>query len=225
MGALPKNKWLAASALAIILPLSLLTTFKFTGLIGEPQTPKTINQQPVIWNMTRPSSNIMNIGARVENVYVNEGIAIGIYVNVAWYVENPDSTIGPYFGRDGICFVVDVNLSAQYGSYVSLAIRFRPIDANAIAYVDNDFIVKRDALVTDIEGIGVDTREAYIKAKILNFSSYLSAQVHWVFDDLNDENHAFNVILETVYYDGMTYQRIVLPVTLQTLISTTTVEE
>ncbi len=58
------------------------------------------------FEMERPSTSILNIKKRDESAYADSEAAVGIGANVAWYVENPDPSVGPFFGRDG--FILSV---------------------------------------------------------------------------------------------------------------------
>lgn len=58
------------------------------------------------FEMERPSTSLVNITQRTENAYADSEAAVGIGVHIAWYVENPDQTVGPFYGNDG--FVLSV---------------------------------------------------------------------------------------------------------------------
>jgi hypothetical protein len=218
-----KRKWIAITFVAIILPISLLTTFKLTGIIPEPTVSEIITVDSVNWNMTRPlnpDGGYCNIGETVENTYVNNEVAVGLCVNAAEYVHDPSPEVGPYFGRDGVGFAVFANFSIPKGFGVSLVVKYLPTDDNATVYVEtSDYaVIQENVSVTDIRWFGTNENEAYAKAEILNSPCYLNIDAYWVFDDQNSIDHTLNVTLEATYFNGTTYRRIVLPVTLQILI-------
>ncbi len=221
--ALPsRHKWIFLTILAIIIPTGLLTAFKLTGIIPEPSEPETITLEPVNWIMDRPSTYNLNLDEKFESAYADSEAAVGIGANVAWYVENPDPSVGPFFGRDGVCFVIYVNFSALRGSGVSITVKCRPTDDNATIYVENELQAYHNVSVTGITWYGNSTHEACITAKALGSSCYLRAQAYWVFNDQNNENHMLDLAFEITYFNGTTYIRLILPVSLQMLIPTTT---
>ena len=220
MGALTKRKWASIALLSVVLPIGLLITFRLTGILPEPQKPETVQMDPVTWEMKRPSVSVLNIGERVEDAYANGEVAVGIGVNVAWYVENPEPSVGPFFGRDGLFLLVYVNVSVLQGSGVSLSVRYLP-DENTTIYIETNSMIQSNVSVTNVKWFGIKESEAYCRAKILNSPSYMNTQANWVFNDPNNEDHQLNLVLEITYLNRTTYKTIVLPVILQMLISTT----
>jgi len=217
MGALPKNRWLAASTLAIILPLSLLVTFKFTGLIGEPQTPKTITLEPITWKMNKPSEYIV-IDDQIENSYITEEVAIIFHVSVFEYREASPSS--PFWGKDGLTFGVSVNVSLTKGFAHSLTIKFRP-DPNTTIFVHQEWILEAiNSTVTEMRAYGTYLYEAYLTASISELSTFLKTQGYLVFiDDYNNE-HCANLTLEVTYFSENEYQKVIVPIILQVLNAT-----
>jgi len=213
-----KRKWVAITLAAVILPMSLLTTFKLTGIIPESQTPEIITVDAVNWNMTRSlhPGGIYDIGETVENIYATNEVAVMLRVDVCSYVDDPDPVVGPYFGRDGVCFTLSANFSIPKGFGVSLVVKYLPADDNATVYVQtsNWAVIKENISVTGIKWFGTSENEAYTKAEILNSPCCLDTQAYWVFDDQNTIDHTLNVALEATYFNGTTYQKIVLPVAL-----------
>lgn len=81
------RKWLSVSLLAIILPISILASLKFSGILVEPQQLETTHTPPVGWNMTRPSDYI-SVDKWVENSYDDGKASVGLGVDVEDYTEN-----------------------------------------------------------------------------------------------------------------------------------------
>jgi hypothetical protein len=214
---LGKRKWLAFTLAAVILPISLLTTFKLTGIIPEPVAPETTTVDAVSWNITRPLNpmgGFCNIGKTVENTYVNNEVNVKLRVVASAYEHNPDPVIGPFFGRDGVILAIYADFSIPKGFGVSLVIKYLPTDNNATIYVSNAHwaVIQENVTVTDIKWFGTDDSEAYTDARILNSPSHLETQSYWVFDDKNSMDHTLIVTLEATYFNGATYRRIALPV-------------
>jgi hypothetical protein len=214
---------MAITLAAVILPLSILTTFKLTGIIPEPVAPEVTVVDTVNWNMTRPlnpDGGVYNIGEMVENTYADNEATIRVRVNIAEYENDPYPTMGPYFGRDGVVFTVFANFSISKGFGVSLVIKYLTMDDNATIYVQTSSyaVIQENASITDIKWFGTNKNEAYAKTEILNSPCYLGIQAYWVFDDQSTINHALNVTLEATYFNEAAYKKVVLPVTLEMLI-------
>lgn len=215
-----KHKWISLTILAIIIPTGLLTAFKLTGMLSEPQEPETITLDPVSWTMERPSTVDTNIGEKVENAYADSEVAVGIGANIAWYVEDPGPTVGPFYGQDGVIFVIYTDFSVFHGSGVSIVVKCHPTDDNATVYVGTELLAQYNVSVTGIKCFGNSASEAYVGTDILGSPCHLKAQAYWVFNDQNNENHQLDLAFEITYFNGTTYRRLVLPINLQMLIST-----
>jgi len=216
-----KNKWLAVSTLAIVLPISLLAAFKFTGILNEPQQPKTISLSAVTWKMDRPSRYTV-IDNQIENSYIAEGVAIIFYVSVFEYRE--DSPSRPFKGRDGLVFGVCINLSFTRGPAPPLEVRFQP-SPNSTIFVSRYWLLEAiNATVIEMREMGTHSDEAYLKASTSELSIFLKTQAYWVFADDNDENHQMNLTLEVTYFNGNEYRKVIVPIVLQVLTSTESLE-
>ena len=170
--------------------------------------------------MERPSTSNFNLGEWVENAYIDNEVVVEMGVNVAWYVEDPSPLAGPWFGRDGVGFRVNVNLSLLEGFGVSLTVKYLPTDENASVYVHSDYLMQRNVSIIDLKGFGDSKNEAYCQAVILQTPSYLSIQAHWVFDEQESGNHQLDVKLEVTFYNGTKYLKAVIPITLELLTDT-----
>jgi hypothetical protein len=217
MGALPKNKWLAASTLAIILPLSLLATFKLTGIINEPQKPETIRLEPTSWNMERPSYHI-TIGKKIEKSYVNEGLSVVFGVVVGEYLENAEL----FDFRDGLLSRVYFNATVTSGDLFSAAIHIQPIETNS----DVAIPIHRDSLSTEIINVdltnykndGVKDAEAYAKVKITGSPCYLNIPTFWEFWDEDTTSHGLNITNEILYRSDSGYKNVVATFILEVVV-------
>lgn len=58
--------------LSMIVPLGLLTTFRFAGVLPEPPTLVTIAAEPVSWQIDRPKRGII-VDDLVEKVFHKRG--------------------------------------------------------------------------------------------------------------------------------------------------------
>lgn len=216
---IPNKKWLSLSLIAIVLPISLLTALKFGGVLVEPQQPETMTQYAVDWTMERPSY-YTTIGHKFNNSYLTDEIdgEIGLYVQE--YFENALTL--PFGGRDGVAFGIDINTTILKGSGVSLAIKCHATNGNSTLYIcdwDRQLHYSNVSIVEMKQIGGYD--EAYIKASILSSPSFIQDQCYWTFNTDAPENHTLNVSLEVLYFNGVSYQKVVLPLNLSVISKTT----
>ena len=80
------SKWASLALLSIIVPVSLLATFRLTGVLPEPPKPETITVETVSWNMSRPS-DFTTVDERVENVYADDVALVRLGIFIGGYYE------------------------------------------------------------------------------------------------------------------------------------------
>ena len=207
------RRWMSLAILGILVPVGLLVTFRITGILQEPiAAPENITVETVSWQMDRPSRTGVKFNERVENAYINKEASVSIGVHICTYHENDPET--PYEGKDGVAFQVYVNTGLEPGFSATFAVRFCPIDYNAVVFVSQQFLVSDNATVTRMKQISTDVEGAYVLAKATNSSCHLSILVYWVFKDQNVEDHQLKVVLEFTYRSRSVYKEVVLPIML-----------
>jgi hypothetical protein len=215
-----KRKWIAITLAAVILPMSLLTTFKLTGIIPEPQTPETITLKPIYWEMERPSYST-NVGEEIKNTYTDGGVTVEMGVFVAGYSKEHSF----YDYDDLLEFSVFVN--ATQGAILSSMIKYYPVDENAtiLLFTDEHTLILRNATATEMNKFGTNSSEAYVAIKALNKPCYIKSWALWVFQDKNFnyhqlrtapvETHQVHADLEVLCFNGSVYKKIVTPIHLE----------
>jgi len=204
-----KRKLASITLLSIIAPISLLALFRITEVLPEPAT-ETILADIVIWSYSRPSRDFV-IEETIKSIYQNAQVSVEVGTLVSRYFENAPEL--PFDYRDGITFRVTINIDGIQG-FSSFILKFRPNDTNATLYVNKTFLVAYNATVRDMQQIGTDVTEAFIKVRPSSSLSGLDAHVYWVFDDENFENHQLRVSLEVIYSEGSILRKMVLPILL-----------
>ena len=202
-----KNKWLAVSTLAIVLPISLLAAFKFTGILNEPQQPETITQDPVVWSMERPS-HIMPINKTIEKSYSDDYLSATFNVYIDTYRENSPVFFFDY--RDGITLHVCFNATVTYGSLISVTNHVRPTETNStvVTYIgDSEWPEKYNIDVANKRYYGVKDEEAYAEAKVTGSPCCWIMLISWIFNDENTLNHQLNITNEFLYWNTSKYKR------------------
>jgi len=208
----------ALLVLSIVVPVSLLTTFRLTGVLREPPTPETITIDEVLWQMERPSK-YTHIEENAENAYTDDAISITASVSIHSYFEN--GLADPYWNRDGIAFRVNINTTTLEGSIASIVVKFLPSDVNSTIYINPTFSSYYNVILTRIKGIGSSTGVNYIEAKVSGSPCSMRLPSYWVFTDQNLENHLLRVNVEVTYFNRTTYRKIVAPIILEVLIAPT----
>jgi hypothetical protein len=84
-----KKKMASLTLLSIMLPISLLATFRLTGVIQEPPTPQIITVETVSWNMSRPSNYII-LDVLGRNHYSDDIVSVNFSINIVTYHENEE---------------------------------------------------------------------------------------------------------------------------------------
>jgi hypothetical protein len=218
MAAPTKNKWLTLSLLAIILPVTLLVTFKLTGVIPEPQTPETTTLEPVCWNMSRPSDDDILINEWTNNSYVDCGVAVVLGVHILKYYEHDPGP--PAEGNDYLSLRVVVTAEVDDGFVHSIVMTFSASDSYAFLGVleDPSFMELRNAKLGDIHDFGAGEIKAHLKASCINQPENCSLSIlsSWIFVE-KEVDHLITVSLEVTYYNGSAYERVEIPINLRVL--------
>lgn len=213
-----ERKWISLAFIAALLPISLLVTFRLTGMLPEPQTPETITVEAVSWNMSRPSTTMSFLGMRVKNLFSDYMTSVESSVHITSYKENSE-----LFG-DCIWFSVNATAQLQKGFIHSMFIRLSGMDPDAVLYIHllgpwpKMHNLKTESIVTG----GTENREAYIRATRLDRSANCSLEIviSWHFLDIKENNisHWTTVTLEATYFNGTVYRKVIIPIRIGVLV-------
>jgi len=217
------KKWASAALLSILIPISLLATSRFTGILQEPLMPETIEAETVNWNITRPllnSGDAVPLHKTIVNSYEDSSILTRFEVNVGAYYEDYAESFFPFYGNDGLEIRLNATAEVTKGFVHSIAFSFSQQEGNATLEIWNDpkamelYNVKlanlHDAWLIE---------ETYAEFYGENQSQRcgVEIQVAWVFFDKNRMDQQIATTLELVYFDGTTYRKAVLPILLKVL--------
>jgi hypothetical protein len=205
--------------LSILVPISLLTMFRFAGVLHEPPLPETITVNEATWIIERPSSHVY-VDERVENNFTSDVLSAKLSVFIGAYEEN--ARYIPFewgsVGRDGVIFRPYINLTFTQGSIESILISFHPSETTVALYVHSSVppLREHNLTVTEIEPSewAENHGDAFIKAEASRSPCGLDTQVYWVFDDENNQSHQLEVTLEIVYFNENASQEITIPIVL-----------
>jgi hypothetical protein len=207
-----QKKFTSIALLSIIIPLSLLVTFKLTGVITEPKA-ETITMDPVTWTYVRPTE-FKRIDTTVRNSYENDGVTIEFDVYLYDYIEN---SFWPFnVMMDRVEFTAYAEASATQGYFSSIVMKHQPRDSDAITLLDsNDYALEtHNSTITRVGQTGTNASAAYLMAQSSSSSSSISTTNYWFFSDDNIEDHQVDLTLEISYIVGAKQLKIVLPLVL-----------
>ena len=220
MASPPSRKWLSMAVLAIIIPISVLTTFKLAGIIPEPPTiANTIETGPVNWNVTRPSDSVIFRNEVAENSYSGDAVTINLSVLIDRYMTKSLITDN----SDCVWLLINTTSQVSQGFIHSMLIRFSRAEDDAYLLIHKfDPWPKVHGLeIGDIVTFGSNVHEAYTSANGIGQPKKCSLEilVSWHFLDSNNISHWTTAFLETVYFNGTTYRKVIMPIGLGVLAS------
>lgn len=226
MGGLEKHfcahKFVAMTLLSIILPISLLVSFRVSGIIPEPPTPETTTVEAVTWNMTRPENvDIITIDKWTRNSYTDNIVFMELSVQFAGYWENKPGW-WPSDGDDDVVYLsIVATANVSEGFVYAMAVRFSRPDVFAKVYVEMHpaSMTLQNLEIKGIREKGTNNRGAYFEAAAVNQpkNTSLSIIAYWVFLDRNDADHWLTVNLEVTYFSGTSYRKVIMPINLGVL--------
>lgn len=209
------NNWKALLLLSIVVPVSLLASFKLTGLLGEPATiTETITLQPVTWMFGRPY-NYTVFDNNLQAPYSSDCMTGTFELDVVRYAESEGAWPA------SVCLVVGINLTTNKNvSIENVYLTFND------TYGGSDLVFQRTnvdyqfvnlSLVEIVDGSSGVNNYAYISLAGLNHPShvYLSWVTYWELSSLHTQDHELNATYEVTYYNGTSYNEIVQPFIVQ----------
>jgi hypothetical protein len=213
------RNWKTAWLLAIVLPISLLVTFRFTSTLNGPaEISETVTSKIVLWSITRPTSyRILN--EVIENVYADAFVSINFSLIAGSYHENePDY---PSNGKDYIKVGTILGSDAHTGFIYSTKILFsRDIYATLRIPVPSDSIKLGNLKTEKIQAQSTGEQGVYVEAMRIGQprNCTLEMWVFWVLLDENNVDHETKATLELALFDGIHYRKVVIPIQLKVLL-------
>ena len=207
-----RGKWASAALLSILIPISLLATSRFTGVLQEPLTPEVTEAERVNWNMTRPTDYRL-VSEQVTSLHTQNSADIQFSITINEYEE--DSPSLPFEGNDGLNIRLVATANVSRGFIHSATIKFLDCDDRSLVdiYEDQDTWNLKNA---EISGIVDWQAETYVGILSVGKPKYCLIEISsfWVFFDRNNVNHQITIALQLTYSDGAGYERAVLPIQL-----------
>jgi hypothetical protein len=213
------KSWKVGLVLALIIPVGLFTTFRLTGVLPEPTTvSESVVLNTVQWQSIRPDGDIhidKNVTAsfngeinlshtilifayyRLDEDYGSDSVYLSMNESAALekgFVNNVNVTFQEDYGNSEID-LRDVPI--WYGSSSGM----QPLwDGNlTVSSYAHELGGSGTKAFLDLSGLG--------QPKSVSFGTF----VHWVLGSPQNQTHLLNVTMETTYYNGTGFERIVQP--------------
>jgi len=202
---------MAITLAAVILPMSLLTTFKLTGIIPEPITPETFVVEAKSWSGER-TPRATALKEKIANSYSDDLASINFEVSVGTYCVG-DST---WNYLDFLNLHISASANITEGFIYSMDVKFLKGNNYTSAmkiFQDSALLELQNLQIEKFHSSWSGSDEAYITttAKAKPTECQLICNVNWIFINQNVDDNA-TATLETTYFNGTTYQKIVMPI-------------
>jgi hypothetical protein len=197
----------------MVVPVSLLATFRLTGIIKEPiMISKTITLDVVEWEFTRPlHDQFISINESVNTVYDSNDIKVNYRVFIAEYVPGSWEWIPP-------------------GPYLDMAIEINSSVANAVGFIEKIHVTFKNfqpsnvillrtfldpvnlSLIDVMDGSFGEEGRIFLAGVNHPLETYFSAALfHWFLLTQNTQESQMEVMFEITYYDGTVYSKVIQP--------------
>ncbi|MCL6578360.1 MAG: hypothetical protein K6T73_03125 [Candidatus Bathyarchaeota archaeon] len=201
--------WKTALLLSIIVPVSLLTSFKLTGLIAEPQTiAETTTLEPIEWSFARPSA--YSVFDKFLQAYYTCENAFGNFDLIVFdYVQNFSDELPAE-----VRMMTKINLTVNPEAFIeSVSITFYDNQTlSKILFIELDFEFK-NLSCTNLNYRYGSGMKAYLRAVGVNHPTnvFFSDIVIWKLFSPHDYAHLMKVTFEITYYNGTVFKKLVQP--------------
>jgi len=200
--------------LSIIVPVSLLVSFRLSGILHEPPIiSETKTLETISWNLERPSTMI-TIGDELKNFYSDKEISSQCLVLIDRYDDSWE-----YGENEAIKMTVNITVAALKGHIETVYITFyEDYEKSKINFFEFHQLPKLENLkVTDYKEWREDSLKAFIE--LVGIDKPRSASfwmpVHWVLCSPQDQHHQMNITIELVYFNSTVYKKLVYPFRLE----------
>ncbi|MEM2118128.1 MAG: hypothetical protein QW386_03810 [Candidatus Bathyarchaeia archaeon] len=203
--------WKTAVLLSIIVPISLLTSFKLTGLIAEPQTiTETTTLKPVYWEFPRINGTIdVRINDVLQATHVSDELSAMLHLKITEY--------SPYHGgfTETLAMFTNVTLSVtNFKAFIeSVRITFyEDSEPSAVDWFEQKFECS-NLHILGVKESWKTPEKAFVNLSSINRSgnAYFFGVFLWNLFSSRDYTHFMEVNFEITYYNGTVFKRLVQP--------------
>jgi hypothetical protein len=201
------RKLLSLAALAIIIPISLLTTFKLTGIIPEPPTiTETTETETVTLEFDRPFKGVKAPG--LKNGYCDESVLVN--VSTPPFIDYYDQLASPPSnGRNILLTSVWINASAFHGFVYSVEFSCNVDNVSWVTDGSEYYINVYNATVAEHDAT---VNRLYYKFRVSTSPTAIRIPLNWIYlDGDGSVDHQLSLSVCTVYYNGTAYREVIVP--------------
>lgn len=207
------EKLKAILILSVVLPVSLLVTFRLTGILEEPPIPEFRMGDTVVWSAKKFQST-RTLSEPVESFYQDDAVSINFTIIIGTY-----HVYSPRYGlKDWVGLSIVATANTSFGFIHSMDINFSRTDGDSFLdpINDPDNIKTYGVSIWRHDSLATSTSEAHVMAKAGNQTSYayLSILADWVFFN-KDSDNSLTITLETTIFNGTAYIRTIMPIQLE----------
>ncbi len=204
----------AVALLSIVIPISLLISFRLTGILqGSTKISETITLETIKWEFERPNQTV-TLNETLGSPYSSSEISTTMTVRI-WKYD-----FDGFFSDDLVPIIISANLttimpnSFVKGVYVILQTDYQ----SPVRWLHTDFRFENLSLI-DVEDWGWQDIKAYVGSKGVNRpeDAYFSGRPLYSLKTPNTQTHQLDVFFELTYYNGTTYKKVVQPFQLKFL--------
>ncbi len=205
------DNWKAVLLLSIVIPISLLATFKLTGFLQNPATiAEIITLESVEWEFERPYE--YTVFDKILRVPYSSDCFSGTFDFVVIdYIENVSDL------DDRVLMITSINLTGvNYDAFAeNIYVGFyEDYKQSRMNWLHSDFNPVNLSIIKFAEGLNEkNDLKIFINLASVNHSNnvYFYAPVYWSLGSQNTQNHELKVIYEILHFNGTTYNKIIQP--------------
>jgi len=211
--------------LSIVIPVSLLATFRLTGILTEPKGPIVISEtttlEPVKWEFKR-LDGVVNIREKIESFY-----NANVLINQSVFISRYESRFGIPYGDNVSVVILTTNITATItdGFIESVYIVFRedyePSEVNiwnpeleSNLHVFSNLSIENWAdKRSENSWMLSNSTKAFILLNGVNHPNRVHywTVLDWVLRSPLGQFHQFEIVYEVTYFDGRLYKKTAQP--------------
>jgi hypothetical protein len=197
------RRWLSLAVLAIIIPISVLTTFKLTGIIPEPQTiMETTEMETVALEFDRPLKDVK--APPMVNSYVDENVLINVSTLSVEYGEQ--SALN---NRDCVETSLWINATAFHGFIYSFEFS---CNVDNVSLVTDGYYYYINMYNATVAKHNAAANRIYYKFRVSNSPAAIRIPLNWIYlEGDGSVDHQLSLSVSTVHYNGTAYHEVIIP--------------
>ena len=220
-----RDSWKAILLLSVIVPVSLLTTFKLTSLLGGPATiAETITREPVTWEFEKcfRSTDWPLWFYGPDEVYVNNSYTEGsTLITFAVIPFKYGVNYAEYEGSSVFRFSLNATATIPDGFIEDMRIVFKEDYNVSWVRLDRYFYEWENLTIKDWayrfygESKLENTQKAFIDAYGENHpreAAFHASLFEWILKAPENVSQQLEITAEVIYFNGTDYVKVVLPI-------------